>query len=139
MIEAHFKIVVLNETNYWSEEMQAKAGGAIFRAYLYDATRIVHCCEITPSYELFPLYTTPWRDDENGSVDEEIRLAEDNDVRYVHCHSINALPPENFHDIGVWKKMDDETEDELRERVEEHYRCNVAIQFPKGFHHESAT
>lgn len=136
-IKPHFRIVVLNETRHWNEEMQKKAG-VIFRAFLYDATRVVHCCEITPSYELFPLYTTPWRDDENGSVWTELFENEDNEVKYVHCHVINALSPDHFHDIGVWAQEEDETEDELRERVEEHYRCNVTIQFPKGFHHEPA-
>lgn len=135
-MKPHFKIVVRNETMYWSEEIQKKAGGAIYRAYLFDANRHVHCCELTPSYELFPLYTTAALDDEEGSVEEEIRCAEDNDVIYIHCRVLDHTPSAKFHDCGEWTADEDETYDELRERVEEQYRCNVAIQFPEGFQHE---
>jgi hypothetical protein len=54
----HFKIVVLDETEYWREEIVAKAG-KIYGAYLFDANRHVNCCELTPSYELYPLYSNP--------------------------------------------------------------------------------
>jgi hypothetical protein len=139
-LKTHFRIFVRNETEHWVEEMQQKAGGAIFRAYLFDSLRHVHACELTPSYELYPLYTTPARDDEEGSVEEEIRCAEDNgEVIYIHVRSLDAVDEGSFYDCGeqTWPDCDDW--DEVRESVEEHYKANVAIQLPKGFHHVAAT
>lgn len=132
-VKPHFRIFVRNESGLWTKEFVERAGGAIYRAYLYDATLVVHCCEITPSYQLIPLYTTPFVSDDEGKIDEEIRLAEDDEVIYIHCHVLNLQPADNFYDCGAWEQEEDETYDQLVERVEEHYRCNVAIQFPKGF------
>lgn len=131
-MKTHFKIFVRNETDDWSDEMRRKAGHAIFRAYLFDALRSTYACEITPSYEMWPLYTTPYKDDEEGNVAMEIMDAEDSEVIYIHCHRIDAMSPGNFYDFGE-EEHEEEDWDEIREAKEEYCRGNVMIEFPKGF------
>jgi len=45
------RIVVVDETEYWADDLAAQVG-KIYGVYLYDENRVVHCCELTPSYEL---------------------------------------------------------------------------------------
>jgi hypothetical protein len=131
-MKTHFKIFVRNETRYWNPAIVRKAGHAIYRAYLFDSLRQVHACELTPSYEMFPLYTTPWKDDEEGNVDALIRQEETGEPIYIHCHTIDNLPAGHFYDRGEEEHPDDEDWDEIRERMDEHYQGNVMIQFPQG-------
>lgn len=128
-MKTHFKIVVLDETEYWCESIKQKAG-KIYAAYLFDANRPVNCCELRPSYELYPLYTTPLNDDEAGSVSEEIMASESQDVSYFHCCSIDRLSPASFYDIGVETLSADETWEAALERTLDHYRGNHMIDIP---------
>jgi hypothetical protein len=135
-VKTHFKIVVIDETHHWIDDIQKRAG-AVWHAYLFDSLRHVHCCEITPSYELWPIYATAWNRTENDELDEEleeiIRLNTSGDVEYHHVGRIDALPAERFYDYGAETHDDDETWEEVRERIHDHLRGNVQIQFPAGY------
>lgn len=92
-----FRICLLEETGNWNEEIRERAG-RIFGVYLYNPDTRTHCCEITPSHELYFLQSVP----ENLSDDEGEReqLLVDIDegnleaerVSYMHCHTLKAMP-----------------------------------------------
>lgn len=133
---ANFKVVVFDETKYWAPELVGKAGGKIYASYLFDSGSITYCCEITPSYHLRHLFSTPLQDDENGEVAAEIREAEvgnDND-RYVHCHVIDAhLDKTLVHDFGldlVGGETDLTREDLLEEYMEWCRGNGGGLEFP---------
>lgn len=109
---ANYKVVVFDETEYWSPDMVEKAGGKIYATYLFDSASATYCCELTPSYYLIHLFSTPLQDTEDGTVEQEIREAEsgcDNDA-YYHCHSIDSqLAQCLVHDFGL--VLADETSD----------------------------
>ena len=126
----HFKVVVLNETEYWSDEIRARAG-LIYQAYLFDANRHVHCCEITPSYELYPLYATPQNDDDDGTIATELATAGDSEVTYMHVRRLDKLSPDHFYSYGEELKVPESWE-ELRDHYEEQARSNCVIEFPAG-------
>lgn len=88
-------ILKIDETEYWSDEIKNRVK-RIFGVYVFDPNWRVHCCEFTPSYELYRLESqvefhenTP--DDEVVMLEDEVREAErfDDPVVYVHCHTID--------------------------------------------------
>ena len=91
------RVCLLEETENWNEEITKRAG-KIFGVYLYNPDTRTHCCEITPSHELYFLHSVPENlpDDE----DERERLLDDMDegnleterVSYMHCHTLKAMP-----------------------------------------------
>lgn len=136
---AHFKVVVFDETRYWTEDAVSKAGGKIYATYLYDSNCHTYCCELTPSYYLIHLFSTPLEDDEDGSAAEMIRAAQAGDDQngYYHCRSIDSLPAELFvHDFGLDLVDDNEELGESRDELEAQYRewcqgnCG-GLEFPK--------
>lgn len=135
-MRTHFKVVVIDETEYWSDEVQKRAG-AVWVAYMFDSLRHVYACELTPSYELWPLYATAWNRTENEELDEELeetlRLHMTHDVEYHHVRRIDALPAARVYDYGEETHDEDETWEEVRERIEDYLRGNVQIQFPEGY------
>lgn len=89
---ADIRVVAIDDTNEWHEDTQ-KAGGKIKTVYYFDASQITHCCEITPSYLLYPLYAFT-----ENEVSEEIKEAldygihvENPEPRYFHCSEIDAI------------------------------------------------
>ncbi|CAB3737725.1 hypothetical protein LMG22037_06174 [Paraburkholderia phenoliruptrix] len=133
MTNMHLKAVVFDETRYCSDDLvaSASAGGRIYRTYLFDAELAVHCCELTPSFELWPMYTTPLEDDEEGHVHEQLLAGEDHEIRYYQQRAINSMRPEFVQDLGFHQIDDDETRDEAFERCLEHYRGNVVLETPR--------
>ncbi|MBR8043394.1 hypothetical protein KDW40_02285 [Burkholderia cenocepacia] len=88
----HLKAIVFDHTRYWADDIVAR-GERIYQTYLFDASRTVHCCEITPSYELHPLYATPLVYDEDGELSEEILMHQEHEIKYYHMHAINRTEP----------------------------------------------
>lgn len=129
MDKPHIKLVVLNETAYWNADVVEACGGAIFQAYLYDANRVVHCCELTPSYELHPLYACAVTvvDDKT----HEILLSnQEHEVRYYHCRGIDRLPADHVYDAGEFLVDPYDGYDALIEQQIENYRANVMLEAP---------
>jgi hypothetical protein len=46
-----YRVVAIDQTEYWSDEVKNMAG-KIFTRYIYDDESATYCCEITPSREL---------------------------------------------------------------------------------------
>lgn len=132
----HFKLVTLDETKDWRDDVQERAG-KVFATYLYDENRVTHCCEITPSFELYHLYSTPLNDDEPDNaiaelVDEEEARArfDGQDIQYIHCADIAGLPDGWFHDAGEEALESDQAWEEARDDAIEYFRANRKIDIP---------
>lgn len=130
-------IVKIDEREFWCDEVQAKAT-RIFGVYAFDRRRHVHCCSMTPSYELHFLgtqYEAVELDDEaqvrlNQDVLEED--AGNEEVRYFDCHYIDRLmknpcregflPTANDGGGFVVQNVTGVTTDLAVEEIEECYR-----------------
>lgn len=90
-------VIALDETGVWelsalpnSEVIDKMAG-----VYLFDRNRHVHACEITPSYELWPMYDefVMKPDHQNHedleALEDEVRSAFDSTVGYYHVSDID--------------------------------------------------
>lgn len=88
---AKLRLVVLDETRYWKDDIQ-KACGKIKTVYMYDANQHTYCCEIVPSYLLMPLYSFA-ENEISDEMDEQLREgdSENTDPSYHHVSSIDAL------------------------------------------------
>ena len=90
-----FRIYKQETTEHWSEDIRSRAA-RLFGVYLFDVNRHVHCCELTPSFEmnyLGPTWTGSIEDDEaRQSLFEDILEgdAETDLVRYVHVGSVKV-------------------------------------------------
>lgn len=126
----NFQVIAINETSYWNEQIVAHTG-RIYGLYLVDLDRKVHCCEITPSYELYFIesVTEATISDE---LDMEIIDADmhySDQVVYWHCHAVDRMAPEWFdpvslvdideEDLGDW--------DRCNELMLEYVRCNQHV------------
>jgi len=81
--------------------------GGIWGRFVYDANRVVHACEITPSYELFLVgfeaVRSPDEPQARAALDKMLcqSVTGPDDYRYVHCAVIDALPKDHRREIGV--------------------------------------
>lgn len=124
-------ICVLDETEYWSKDIQDKAG-KIFGVYFYNPGIVTHCCEITPSYELWYLSSfardLPEDEEERENFINMIENegSERERALYCHCNVIDKLPEIKRGEIKQgkyhWDSFDEE--DTEIDEIEEEYRCN---------------
>ena len=103
-----------NETEYWGEEWREEhLVTKCLGIYVFAPEIHVHCCELTPSYELWPV-----RDElefEPGTSEEDIERAEEEAVAatawdkiiYIHCHSLDLSKTE---EIGEAENAEDAVE-----------------------------
>lgn len=129
----HYKVVLLDESCYYTEPYLAKLGGKVMRAFLFDANKAVNCCELTPSYELIPLYSTCAGDISDDLFDDLRQIdSDDNDITYHHCSYIDKLPASRFHVYEPYTLGEDETYEEVEEKYEENANCNPPIECGYG-------
>lgn len=126
-----FHLVLIDETDDWDEEIQAKAG-QVFACYLYDANRRVHAAELTGSYELHYLYSHARDDDSDAMADVLLQNgAPDSDVVYIHCSRIDGMRWDVKEGCGVPADQSAENYNELLEAELEHFRSNYALTLPR--------
>ncbi|WP_415912365.1 hypothetical protein [Neptuniibacter sp. QD37_11] len=102
-------LVAVEETQGLSEEIQAQTG-RFFVVYLYDANQQVNCCELTPSYELEPIYYVcehPISDELDQSLHEE---AARSDVRYIWASSIDGMEDAVKEDGSLYDSLEEARE-----------------------------
>ena len=110
--------------------------------WLFDKNVHVHCCEITPSYELWPLETRvrfkdSFDQDANESLrdrfEEDVRGWSADEVEYRHVSDLDwFLAKEGTQQFAIgdlFEGVSYETcpYDEHRDAALEYYRCNSAI------------
>jgi hypothetical protein len=121
MHKVHWKLVAIDETQHWNKEFLARLGVAkVMAVYLFNALSATHCCELTPSYELWPVESHPdvILSDE---MDEDFREADNGckEITYMHCSRIQRLEQERpglFHDFG--EESVEDIEESLSDKME---------------------
>ena len=123
ILKSDIRVVAIDE-NYWTEEI-AKACGNIQCVYIYDASVQIRLCEVTPSYELIPLYYIT----ENEISDElhSQMMNEDMDVMYVHCYQVDKMESISANNDIEFESSDSEEYKEHFEEVKEYVNCNHLI------------
>jgi len=116
-----FNLVALEETQYWNPEITQKTG-RIFTTYAYCPSQMTYCCEVTPSYYLEPVDFFF-----ENEVDDEFyselygMWSLDQEGTYMHCKSIEAIPPMKD---GFRMKYESKNDFEDEEEAYEYFRCN---------------
>jgi len=92
--------VRIDETHYWSEDVQEKVD-KVWGIYIFDKNTHTHCCEITPSYCLynagFAIEAPELDQDELEELEQDMYAGFCTEpVTYMHCHSVDKMPEENF-------------------------------------------
>jgi hypothetical protein len=88
-----FCILKFNTTKYWRENIQREAG-EIYNVYIFDANRIVHAADLSPSYELHylgPTWTASCESEEERSrLFEQIMegVTDTEPVTYHYCREV---------------------------------------------------
>lgn len=93
-----FNWIALDETEYWYfSRDDFTLPDRVYGVYIYDPEKHVHCCELTPSYELLWVYNTyicfDQRNDEEREaiVDSIVLGAQSEPVTYMHTYDVDAL------------------------------------------------
>lgn len=110
-----FKAVKINETTYWNEKFLTEFGiTEMLGVYVFNPNEATHCCELTPSYELYFVHTqVDWSKELNEEKKEEMEdqiLESDRQtepVTYMHCSGINRM---KTIEIGEFDTIEDAVE-----------------------------
>lgn len=134
-----FYSIRIDETEYFKDWLKKYSfNGKIYGIYIYDANEQTYCCEMTPSYCLYPVgYHLEWDEmtieemaAKSGIPEDEIDDLEnsiDGDVTYIHCGSIDRLPETEKVlkcDYNLYPDEWEETYRYLLDHTEENYRGN---------------
>jgi len=118
-----FKVVCLEETQHYTDKDLVSKCGKIRAVFVYDKSRVTHCCEVTPSYELHYIGSSPDEviDDEAYELLQEANIHQEA-IQYVHCATVDAIP--ELHHVPFsedWEPGEEEyaTEEAYRELFEE--------------------
>jgi len=85
------RLILLDETKGWRDDIK-EACGKIFTPYMYDENQHTYCCEVTPSYTLYPLPS--FAENEISDEMQENLMDGDNENRepiYMHVSTVNAM------------------------------------------------
>lgn len=123
--------------DYDREWMRERGIVRVWGVYVYDANRPVHCCELTPSYELLHVHDqaeyAPGIDDAaRERADDEIMQSGEEGYRYMHVGTVDRLPESRtgnrserwpIYDEGECAEWDMD-HDEAMEKAREYCACN---------------
>lgn len=153
-----FRAVAIDETRDWNEDITAVMG-RIKGVYVYDAARVVHMCEITPSYELAFVSNEPEALFPDEDVEETAATAagfadyhafrhldaREGQGMAVHCRQVDAMTgvdiPSHDGDVDEYMLCRDEGERERLHRNLMDEACSEANgnlidePFPEGRKH----
>lgn len=143
--EPRFRLVAIDETDNWVDEVKAITG-EIQGVHLYDENAHTHLCEVTPSHWLEFLFNAPQNsigdgDDERPQVPgmDAGRFEYENGGEYgcyMHVHDVERIPDAFKHDCGPVHPRDlehyrcapehlrDALYDGIKEGFREHFVCN---------------
>ena len=113
VIPQELRVVALDETGDWTEEVRTLAG-TIYGIYLYDSTEVTHLCEVTPSYHLRRVateYSNFLAEKDREAMDGYIWdcMRDDQDM-YLHCSDVDKLPFETISMEGEYSDYADQHE-----------------------------
>jgi len=124
------KVIVLEDNlSHWSDKI-SNFVEKIETVYMYDASTVTYCAEVTPSFYLIPLYyiVTPLNETCESIVEEVEAEFYNEEPIYVHVHSIANVEGQIFanQDFNYTDAESDEYK-ECIEEVEEYLKCNHVI------------
>jgi hypothetical protein len=117
-VKPDWYLVKIDERRHWREDIQAQTK-EMYGVYAFDRNRHVHCCELTPSYELH-FIANDYVEIEEVADDESKRDAlndlvlsafNDDPVSYVWASRIEQMMkdhPERFKHVGEMEPEEDE-------------------------------
>lgn len=130
---ADIRVVVLDETSGWKDEIQ-KACGKIKTVYFFDAKQVTYLCSPVPCYFLYPLYSYAENEVSEEMLDNlEQGDRENTEPRYFECSGIDKLKPKkegiSHHlDGGLrYYSPDGKKYRQIIEAAEEYLNCNHPI------------
>lgn len=113
-----FKVVRIDETDMWSEEIQKRAS-KLTGVYIYNNDEQTYCCELTPSFWLEFIHTEPknYPEDEQDREQllDELETTDSDISHYRHVRDVERLNPKIFGDF--------ENMDEAREYAQSNCGC----------------
>lgn len=128
-----FRVVELDESDGWNEDILKAVGGKITTVYLYDEGIKTHCCELTPSYYLIPLYhlTPNFPLEDNNEDREHSRMEVDGYIEmkpiYVHCGNITPSNIDISYLDKKYKKPYGKRYNKILDEVEDYLKCNWPV------------
>jgi len=125
---ADFRLIALDETEYWNLPEYA---GKILRVecvYLYDAAEQTYCCELTPSHYLIPIESRAVcaedvSEEDRDRIDQTIRAHDSSEGSYMHCRTVEKLESVRV----CMETLDCDSYDHLVEATREYVTCNSLI------------
>ena len=127
LVGTNFKVVAIDQTRHWDEQLQ-KLAGKIEAVYLVDCAFVTHCCELTPSYALTPLYYIA-EEEVSDNIKEIIdaELSNEDETQYFHLTFINSLKTIKVdNNIEVENSECEEYKEHFAEMLE-YVKCNHQI------------
>lgn len=126
-------VVAIDETSKWEPTITRTLGRA-YGVYLYDAATVTHCCEFTPSYWLIQIQNLFERGVDDGAPElAALKVSSMSDLEwgvdsqddcYMHCHHVEAIPPERRHALEDVAVGDDEDVDEVMDALRQELVSN---------------
>jgi len=120
------RVVAIDETRHWDRAIQSVCG-KIQTIYMYDSSVQTHCCELTPSYELTPLYyviENEVSDSARETVDEN--LASEEPI-YMHCNVVDEMETISSEQGFDFDSSEDDEYKDSFEETREYLNCNHLI------------
>ena len=85
------RLVLLDQTTHWRDDIK-QACGKIFTPYMYDENQHTYCCEITPSYTLYPLPSFSEKEISDEIYDELLKGdSENTEPIYMHVSDVDKM------------------------------------------------
>ena len=120
-------VVSIDETEYWKDDIK-ECCDKIYTVYLVNKAEITHCCELSGSYWLEPLYYEEVCNE--GLTDKEIDWLE-SEIMDASIHEQGGYYSEHYHfdseiDVNSFFQWDieEETIEEAIENLKEYLMCN---------------
>jgi hypothetical protein len=133
-------VVEPHNLEYWNIPEYRDKIASIETVWLFDRNVHVHCAELTPSYEMWPVETrvnlkVAFADEEElrNDIEDIVHSNSDYDIGYQHVHDVEAWlkNPQMRHkrlgDIGDGVSYEEESYEEQRDAAIERCRCNTQI------------
>jgi hypothetical protein len=113
-----YHVVRIDESQHWDKEFLTYIGedAKIISTYVFNHASATHCCELTPSYELYLVSTTftvseELSDEARDEIQERINSSniDAEEVQYFHCRAIEgqSVPINQFVECEAETSIDE--------------------------------
>ena len=125
-IKPHFKLLKVDETRDWSDDVVSKAV-KLYGIYLVDTNEQTYCAELTPSYCAYFLYTIfdgdpdEWFDSVEEQLAEVVSDSDYGNTSYFHVNSVNKFAHDFGEHTDEFDDYDELVDDYLEDCGANHY------------------